>query len=75
MLKYDSMHGKMHGEVTFSGSDLVIDGKKIKTYTEKCVLQINLVISYFLLRAFCVQKLVLDMIRCSLRTYVALVLH
>ncbi|KAK9836319.1 hypothetical protein WJX81_005088 [Elliptochloris bilobata] len=35
MLKYDSMHGKLTGEVTFSGSDLVIDGKKIKTYAEK----------------------------------------
>ena len=39
MLKYDSMHGKMLGEVTYSGSDLVIEGKKVKTYTEKCVAQ------------------------------------
>ena len=35
MLKYDSMHGKYLGEVTFDGSDLVIDGKTIKTYAEK----------------------------------------
>ena len=37
MLKYDSMHGPYIGEVSFSGSDLVIDGKKIKSYSEKCV--------------------------------------
>ena len=38
MLKYDSMHGPYIGEVSFSGSDLVIDGKKIKSYSEKCVI-------------------------------------
>ena len=37
MLKYDSMHGPYIGEVSFSGSDLVIDGKKIMSYSEKCV--------------------------------------
>ena len=42
MLKYDSMHGQMPGEVTFSGSELVIDGKKIKTYAEKCAPQTSL---------------------------------
>ena len=45
MLKYDSMHGKIHGEVTYSGSDLVIDGKKIKTYTEKCVPHLSIFLS------------------------------
>jgi len=38
MFKYDSMHGMYPGEVTISGSDLVVDGKTIKAYTEKCAL-------------------------------------
>ncbi|EFX06298.1 glyceraldehyde-3-phosphate dehydrogenase [Grosmannia clavigera kw1407] len=35
MLKYDSTHGVFKGDVTVSGSDLVINGKTIKFYQER----------------------------------------
>ena len=35
MLKYDSTHGRFKGEVSVSGQDLVVNGKKIKYYMEK----------------------------------------
>ncbi|KAI9697737.1 MAG: glycerol-3-phosphate dehydrogenase [Bogoriella megaspora] len=35
MLKYDSTHGQYKGEVKVDGSDLTVEGKKVRFYTEK----------------------------------------
>lgn len=35
LLKYDSVHGKFPGEVTSEGADLVVNGKKIRVFSEK----------------------------------------
>ncbi|KAI1118078.1 glyceraldehyde 3-phosphate dehydrogenase [Nemania sp. NC0429] len=35
MLKYDSTHGQFKGTVAVDGSDLIVDGKKVKFYTER----------------------------------------
>lgn len=35
MLKYDSVHGEFKGEVSVEGSDLVVNGKKIRVTAEK----------------------------------------
>jgi glyceraldehyde 3-phosphate dehydrogenase len=35
MLKYDSTHGLFKGEVTVDGADLVVNGKKVRFYTER----------------------------------------
>ncbi|KAI6355639.1 hypothetical protein MCOR25_008133 [Pyricularia grisea] len=35
MLEYDSTHGRFKGTVEVSGSDLVVNGKKVKFYTER----------------------------------------
>ncbi|KAI0406960.1 glyceraldehyde 3-phosphate dehydrogenase [Xylaria palmicola] len=35
MLKYDSTHGVFKGTVAVEGSDLIVDGKKVKFYTER----------------------------------------
>ena len=35
MLKYDSTHGNFKGEVAIDGQDLVVNGKKVKFYTER----------------------------------------
>jgi len=35
MLKYDSTHGNFKGEVSVDGSDLIVNGKKVKFYTER----------------------------------------
>lgn len=35
MLKYDSTHGRFKGEVTVDGSDLVVNGKKVRFYSER----------------------------------------
>lgn len=35
MLKYDSTHGQFKGTIEVTGSDLTINGKKIRFYTEK----------------------------------------
>jgi len=35
MLKYDSTHGNFKGEISVSGSDLVVNGKKVRFYSEK----------------------------------------
>jgi glyceraldehyde 3-phosphate dehydrogenase len=35
MLKYDSTHGVFKGEVSTDGNDLVVNGKRIKFYTER----------------------------------------
>jgi len=35
MLKYDSTHGPFKGEVSIDGSDLIINGKRVKFYTER----------------------------------------
>ncbi|XP_022101615.1 glyceraldehyde-3-phosphate dehydrogenase-like [Acanthaster planci] len=35
MFKYDSTHGMFEGSVEFDGGDIVVNGKHIKTYSEK----------------------------------------
>ncbi len=35
LLKYDSVHGKFPGTVSAEGNDLVVNGKKIRVYSEK----------------------------------------
>jgi glyceraldehyde 3-phosphate dehydrogenase len=35
MLKYDSTHGNFKGDVKTDGSDLIINGKRVKFYTER----------------------------------------
>jgi glyceraldehyde 3-phosphate dehydrogenase len=35
MLKYDSTHGVFNGTISVDGSDLVVNGKKVKFYTER----------------------------------------
>ncbi|KAK4040456.1 glyceraldehyde-3-phosphate dehydrogenase [Parachaetomium inaequale] len=35
MLKYDSTHGTFNGTIAVEGSDLVVNGKKVKFYTER----------------------------------------
>lgn len=35
MLKYDSTHGNFKGDIKVDGKDLVVDGKRIKFYTER----------------------------------------
>lgn len=35
LLKYDSIHGRYPGKVTYEGSDLIIEGKKIPVTAEK----------------------------------------
>ncbi|KAI1186926.1 glyceraldehyde 3-phosphate dehydrogenase [Nemania serpens] len=35
MLKYDSTHGQFKGTVSVEGSDLIVNGKKVKFYTER----------------------------------------
>ncbi|EGR52314.1 hypothetical protein MKX07_005636 [Trichoderma sp. CBMAI-0711] len=35
MLKYDSSHGLFKGDVTVDGKDLVVNGKKVRFYTER----------------------------------------
>lgn len=35
MLKYDSQHGQFKGTIEVEGSDLVVNGQKVKFYTEK----------------------------------------
>ncbi len=35
LLKYDSVHGKFPGTVEVSGEDLLVNGKKIKVFSEK----------------------------------------
>lgn len=35
MLKYDSVHGRFDGEVSISGNDLIVNGKKIRLTAEK----------------------------------------
>lgn len=35
MLKYDSSHGNFKGEVKVNGSDLTVNGKTVKFYTER----------------------------------------
>ena len=35
LLKYDSVHGKFPGTVTADGNDLVVNGEKIRVYSEK----------------------------------------
>jgi glyceraldehyde 3-phosphate dehydrogenase len=35
MLKYDSTHGQFNGTISVDGSDLVVNGKKVKFYSER----------------------------------------
>jgi len=35
LLKYDTVHGTLNGEVSVDGDDIVVDGKKIKVLAEK----------------------------------------
>lgn len=35
MLKYDSTHGIFDGEVKVDGKDLVVNGKKVRFYSER----------------------------------------
>jgi len=35
MLKYDSQHGQFKGEIAVDGNDLVVNGQKIKFYSER----------------------------------------
>lgn len=35
MLKYDSTHGNFKGEIKVDGADLIVNGKKVKFYTER----------------------------------------
>jgi glyceraldehyde 3-phosphate dehydrogenase len=35
MLKYDSTHGVFNGTISVEGSDLIVNGKKVKFYTER----------------------------------------
>lgn len=35
MLQYDSVHGQFKGTIEVEGSDLVVNGKKVKFYTER----------------------------------------
>jgi glyceraldehyde 3-phosphate dehydrogenase len=35
MLKYDSTHGVFNGTIAVEGSDLIVNGKKVKFYTER----------------------------------------
>ena len=35
MLKYDSTHGQFKGEIKVDGNDLVVNGQKIRFYTER----------------------------------------
>jgi glyceraldehyde 3-phosphate dehydrogenase len=35
MLKYDSTHGRFKGEVSVSGNDLTVNGKKVRFYQER----------------------------------------
>lgn len=41
LLKYDSVHGKYPGEISYSNGMLNIDGKKVKFFTEKDPAQID----------------------------------
>lgn len=35
MLKYDSQHGQFKGDISVEGNDLIVNGQKVKFYTEK----------------------------------------
>jgi len=35
MLKYDSQHGQFKGHIEVEGSDLIVNGKRVKFYTER----------------------------------------
>lgn len=35
MLKYDTQHGRFDGDVKVDGNDLIVNGKRVKFYTEK----------------------------------------
>jgi len=41
LLKYDSVHGKFKGDVTVDGSDLIVNGDKIKITAEKDPSKLN----------------------------------
>lgn len=35
LLKYDSVHGKFNGTVSYEGSDIIVNGKNIRVFAEK----------------------------------------
>ena len=35
LLKYDSVHGRFDGEVSFDDENLIVNGKKIRVYAER----------------------------------------
>lgn len=35
LLKYDSVHGRLNKEVTYTNNSIIVDGKEIKIYSEK----------------------------------------
>src|SRR5690625_7561445 len=35
LLKYDSVHGKLEQEISVNGSNIVIDGKEVKVFSER----------------------------------------
>src|SRR5690625_4982136 len=35
LLKYDSVHGKLEQDISVSGSNIIIDGQKIKVFSER----------------------------------------
>src|SRR5690625_5356909 len=35
LLKYDSVHGKLEQDISVSGSNIIIDGKEIKVFSER----------------------------------------
>ena len=41
MFKYDSTHGKFHGDVQHSAEGLFINGKKIESYSKMCGLLLS----------------------------------
>ena len=41
LLKYDSVHGRFQGEVSWEGDDLIVNGRKIKVYSESDAAMIN----------------------------------
>jgi glyceraldehyde 3-phosphate dehydrogenase len=40
-LKYDSVHGRFEGDIRHEGNNIIVDGKKIRVFTEKDVKNIN----------------------------------
>ena len=35
LLKYDSVHGQLHADVSVSGDEMIVDGRKVKVFKER----------------------------------------